>query len=249
MEFLNAEEQEGLRALRSSDSAVADSYRQLQRVLESRAFRRVQENARNFLAFVVVQTLLGRERAIKETTIGARIYGEGAQASGRVRVAAAALRKRLAQYYGEEGRNDLIEIAIPEGAYVPKISDRRPSVALALFENWNPNAEDAHVARILALEGEEQLARQGLRVTHAPSTPEELENAEYGIRGSYFCIQSRLQVNVCVTNFRAGVVIASTTVEETRERLMVVARRVAEFTSGAVRQQSRVPPSDTRGGA
>jgi hypothetical protein len=103
--------------------------RQLERILASRTFTRVQPRTRDFLRFVVSKTLIGRADEIKELTVAIRAFRESVDfnplENSKVRVAGLALRQRLAAYYANEGRNDPIEIAIPTGSYVPEMRKRR----------------------------------------------------------------------------------------------------------------------------
>jgi len=77
----------------------------------------------SFLRFVVSETIHGRGESLKERTVGAAVFGRpvGYDTAGDpiVRVAAAELRKRLAQYYQDPGHESEIRIHLPIGSYVP----------------------------------------------------------------------------------------------------------------------------------
>jgi len=81
-----------------------------------------------FLQFVVEETLAGRSSSVKEYTIGAVVFGRGAEFSPRtdpiVRVQARNLRVRLERYYAGPGADDPLRIELPKGAYVPVFSLR-----------------------------------------------------------------------------------------------------------------------------
>lgn len=95
---------------------------QLQRLLTSSYFshsRRIP----SFLKFVVEQTLAGQHDLLKERTLGIEVFGRDADydtaADSIVRVTAAELRKRIAQYYLEPGHEHELRISMPAGSYVP----------------------------------------------------------------------------------------------------------------------------------
>lgn len=102
----------------SGDAVLA----QTSRVLGSPHFSRSQTLSR-FLRFAVDVTLDGKEQELKEYRLGVDVFGRGEAFDPRVdpivRIQAAKLRARLAEYYSDEGRNDCIVISIPKGGYVP----------------------------------------------------------------------------------------------------------------------------------
>jgi hypothetical protein len=77
-----------------------------------------------FLRYVVQQTLDGHADTLKERTLGVEIFGRepsfDTSADSIVRVAAAEVRKRIAQYYQEEGHEHELRIDLPSGSYVPR---------------------------------------------------------------------------------------------------------------------------------
>jgi hypothetical protein len=95
----------------------------LDRILGSPVFR----NSRRYssvLKFVVETTLDGAPEELKERTIGVAVFGRQADydttADHVVRSAVAEIRKRLAQYYQEEGGEDDVRIELLPGSYVPQ---------------------------------------------------------------------------------------------------------------------------------
>lgn len=101
----------------------------LDRVTASKAFAR-SERHRRFLAFVVEETLAGRQSGVKETVIAADVYDRPSfdpQVDSVVRVEARKLRQRLEDYYTSEGASDTVEIQIPKGAYLPVFQRRAMS--------------------------------------------------------------------------------------------------------------------------
>jgi TolB-like protein/Tfp pilus assembly protein PilF len=94
----------------------------LTRVAESPGFA-ASPRMRDFLGYVVEETLSGRAAEIKGFTIAMEVFGRGDKFDPAndsvVRVEAARLRRLLAAYYAAEGRDDPILIEIPKGTYVP----------------------------------------------------------------------------------------------------------------------------------
>jgi Tol biopolymer transport system component len=101
---------------------------QLSRILSSSAFVNSPRMSR-FLKFVVETTLAGDGPRIKEYVIAVEVFDKAEdydpQADSTVRTEAGKLRAKLARYYGTEGREDSLIIAIPKGTYVPTFGDRR----------------------------------------------------------------------------------------------------------------------------
>jgi len=121
---------------------------QLDRILSSDTFTdapRLQQ----FLDYVVNETLRGRASHIKGFTIAHDVFKRAnpidAQDSTIVRVEAGRLRRRLKDYYVEEGKQDPIHIRIPKGGYVPVFEELPPPTG----ENADsrPAAEAPHTLR------------------------------------------------------------------------------------------------------
>ena len=95
---------------------------QLDRILQSSQFRG-SDKQREFLSFVVNETLADRASQLKGYTIAVAVYGrkEGfdPQVDPIVRVEAGRLRRALEHYYLTAGENDPVRIEIPKGGYVP----------------------------------------------------------------------------------------------------------------------------------
>ena len=77
-----------------------------------------------FLRYVVRHTLAGHADEVKERTLGIEIFGRSADydtsSDPIVRVTAAEIRKRIAQYYQEPGHEVEIRVSLPAGSYVPQ---------------------------------------------------------------------------------------------------------------------------------
>lgn len=97
---------------------------QLQTILNSGNFS-ASMRMKEFLRFLVEETLAGREYQLKAYTIGREIFGRGKDFDSLtdpvVRVEAGKLRSKLNRYYADNQMEgvDLIRIEIPKGSYVP----------------------------------------------------------------------------------------------------------------------------------
>ena len=96
---------------------------QLDRLLASPYFSHSRRFP-NFLRFVVEHTLAGDVEDIKERTLGIEIFGKDADydtaADPIVRVTAAEIRKRVAQYYQDPAHDQELRITLPSGSYIPQ---------------------------------------------------------------------------------------------------------------------------------
>ncbi|MBW1784090.1 MAG: hypothetical protein JRL30_25545 [Deltaproteobacteria bacterium] len=95
---------------------------QLERILQHADFR-ASEKQRQFLSFIVNETLEDRGPQLKGYTIAVAVYGRtddfDPQVDPIVRVEAGRLRRALEHYYLTAGKNDPVRIEIPKGGYVP----------------------------------------------------------------------------------------------------------------------------------
>ncbi|MGO9093968.1 MAG: hypothetical protein ACLQGV_01985 [Bryobacteraceae bacterium] len=107
---------------------------QLERTMASDAFRG-SKRSREFLTHIVERTLNGESDLLKERLIGVHLYGKsGAYDTGSdstVRVRANEVRRRLAQYAAQLGKDEAFHILLPAGSYVPEF---RPAARRAPLE-------------------------------------------------------------------------------------------------------------------
>jgi hypothetical protein len=105
-----------------TDAEKALVLEQLERLLASPYFSH-SKRFPNFLRFVVQHALAGQGDLLKERTLGIEIFGRSPDYDTAtdpiVRVTAAEIRKRIAQYYQEQGREEELRISLPSGSYVP----------------------------------------------------------------------------------------------------------------------------------
>ena len=103
--------------------------RQLERLLASAVFANAGRMSR-FLKFVVEKMLAGECERLKEYVIGVEVFDRDARYDPRVdsivRVEAARLRAKLAEYYAGEGRGDAVVLGLPKGGYAPTAALRDP---------------------------------------------------------------------------------------------------------------------------
>lgn len=113
----------------SSDYDREEIVDALQRVLTSNEFRQAPRS-RDFLAYVVSETLAGRAERLSERTVGRRALERGPEFDGRtdstVRVRATRVRTALERYYAGEGADDPVQIVLAPGSYVAEFA-RRPT--------------------------------------------------------------------------------------------------------------------------
>jgi hypothetical protein len=111
-------------SLEWSEETKAQALAQLARVLESHHFHS-SKRCSLFLRYVVEHTLNNHHEPLKERTLGIEIFGRDAMYDTAqdpvVRTTAGEVRKRLAQYYQEAGRQQEPRISLPAGGYVPEI--------------------------------------------------------------------------------------------------------------------------------
>ena len=112
---------------------------QLQRILTSPEFQ-ATDRQREFLQFVVTETLAGRSHEIKGYTVATRVFGRREDFDQAidpiVSIQANKLRRALERYYLVAGQQDPVRIDIPKGTYVPTFceqtgveSDRTSSIS------------------------------------------------------------------------------------------------------------------------
>jgi adenylate cyclase len=101
----------------------------LTRVLGSKVFESAGR-AREFLRFIVEEALAGRGDRLKGYSIAVHVFERpadfDAQSDPLVRVEAGRLRRRLAEYYQGQGRDDAVRIELPRGGYSPTFVRHQP---------------------------------------------------------------------------------------------------------------------------
>src|ERR1700733_315363 len=106
-----------------SESEKSEGRLQLERLFANAHFSQ-SKRFPSFLRFVTEMTLAGETDGIKERTLGVEIFGRDAEydtaSDPIVRVTAAEIRKRVAQYYQDTAHEDELRITLPSGSYIPQ---------------------------------------------------------------------------------------------------------------------------------
>ncbi len=96
-------------------------------ILDSKSFTR-SDRCSQFLRYIVEQSLSGNADDLKEYSLGLEVFGRPSSFDPRtdtiVRVQARRLRKKLEEYYYNEGSADPVVIDLAKGAYVPTFRSR-----------------------------------------------------------------------------------------------------------------------------
>lgn len=142
---------------------------QLERVIASRHFCNAPRLSR-FLSYLVEECLAGRVDRVKGYSIGLEVFDKtddfDPQTDTIVRVQARALRRKLSQYYAQEGAQDPVHISIPKGSYEPIFEpfgaiqeltqsaipsgaqpSIRPSIAVLPFDDLSEDSDQGFMAQ------------------------------------------------------------------------------------------------------
>lgn len=135
-----------------SEEEKSAAQEQLERLLSNPYFSHSRRFP-SFLRYVVDKTLTGQEDALKERTLGIEIFGRqpdyDTSSDPIVRVTAAEIRKRIAQYYQEPGHENELRISLLAGSYVPQfhpptaVRDEAPPQVVPEPETLLPDAVTA----------------------------------------------------------------------------------------------------------
>jgi hypothetical protein len=162
---------------------------QIQRIIQSKAFR-TSEVHRNLLQYLAEKSLAGTAGSLKEYTVGLDVFAKPASYDPRqesvVRMHAARLRQKLAEYYRTEGVDDPVIVDLPKGGFKVTFEAREiaPEPVVALTEEAAPK-RGFSTPRILgallvlalvcvAVLGSELWRATTARVDRAPSLSPEL---------------------------------------------------------------------------
>jgi len=125
-----------------SDQPADERTALVHRISASPQFRRAAK-LREFLTYVVEQTLNGQGDSLNEQQIGQAVFGRGADYSPAednvVRAHARQLRVKLAEYFADSGKAEPLLVEIPKGSYVPIFSPRPsapPLPAAPVHKHW-----------------------------------------------------------------------------------------------------------------
>lgn len=121
----------------SEVATVQERLALLERAASSRQLRRAAR-LREFLLYVGKQVVEHGVESIPEQQIGHAVFGRAesydTSLDNIVRVNASELRKRLEQYFEEEGSSEELILTIPRGSYTPLFSRRLVPATAAFYE-------------------------------------------------------------------------------------------------------------------
>jgi hypothetical protein len=134
----------------AANPEAAEVHAWLNRVVESKSFRSSKRSA-SFLRFVIEHRLAHPGEPLKERVIAAELFGRPASYDSSedaiVRVAAHDVRRRLAQYYTQEGARDPVRVVLQQGSYTPQFSVAPSIPPLAPIDSALPLPEPTPIAR------------------------------------------------------------------------------------------------------
>src|SRR3954471_100240 len=127
----------------TGESLLVDRKAALSAVLESKEFSRAPALAK-LLKYLCEKSFEGRVHEIKEFSIATEVYGRsenfGEKRDSVVRVEMSRLRKRLVNYYADEGTQQALRIVIPAGTYAPEFEPQTLGVAIAAAPPATPRS-------------------------------------------------------------------------------------------------------------
>ncbi len=199
---------------------------QLNRVLKSPLFRR-SPRAREFLRYVVEETLKGRGDRLDQVSIGIRALGRGEDfypsEDPIVRMQAGRVRRALEAYYRDQGAGDSILIELPKGSYEPAFEVREsapgaahpandpdswPSLLVSPLRKLTDRKDVEFIAQGLASDLAAELSREKtIQVFLAPDAkpePEHTCRARFELSGTLGLRGDDLKVNFHLVDRETG---------------------------------------------
>lgn len=231
MSCLPEADQAELAKLRQRDPFAREVLSQLEAILTSHSFERLQEKGRDCLDYLVSMKLLGRSEEIKEVSIAIAVWKETTdydpKIDNKVRVACQDLRGRLQEYYATEGKSAPIGITIETRTFVPKIEDRRVSIAVGQFENWNPNGSEDHLCLTLRAEIAHQLECAGTIVQFDDGLKSD-RKTKYALRGTLSLVDGELHVHMQLYECSARSAVFDDSFVSRRNDLLKLCRQASD---------------------
>ena len=137
----------------SSRSALIRA--ELEKIVSSPVFARA-DRLSQFLRLIVDNSLQTGSEPLKETIIGAQVYGRtigyDPKAEPIVRIEARRLRLKLEEYYAGPGSKDRVIITVPTGGYAPHFEIRPESLhqVIALPTPQKPSSKPGFLSGAIA---------------------------------------------------------------------------------------------------
>jgi hypothetical protein len=129
-----------------SEEVKAEVNRQLGRLLGNSHFSH-SKRFPSFMRFIVQEELEGRGDQLKERSLGIEVFGREADydttSDPIVRVTAAEIRKRIAQYYQESANPNELRISLPPGSYIPHFEWPKSSATISApdGQDWSSESQ------------------------------------------------------------------------------------------------------------
>jgi hypothetical protein len=127
---------------------------QLERILADPLFKHSKRYP-NLFRYVVEHTLDDATADLKERTLGVAVFGReptyDTSTDPIVRATAGEIRKRIAQYYQEPGREKELRISLSPGSYVPEFTTPAISVSVPSAEVPHPAPSHSHAWAVAAI--------------------------------------------------------------------------------------------------
>jgi serine/threonine-protein kinase len=239
------------------------------RIVKSRAFTSSERMGR-LLRFLVEQSIAGQAEQLKEYQLGVDVFDRGADFDPRidpiVRVEMRRLRSKLAAYYEAEGREELIRLEIPTGAYVPRLvarssldpvpPDAPPATHMVVlpFSNLSSDPETDYFSDGLTEELIHALARaDGLRVVAWGTASRLKERREQWaaiaselkvgtiLQGSVRRAGDRLRILVNLVEAQSGFYLWSETYDRTMADWFAIQEEIAQSVAESLKARLLKP--------
>lgn len=194
---------------------------QLDKLLSSSEFSR-SKRLKEFLQFLVSETLAGRSKNLKEYTVAVEVFGKDRsfdpKESNIVRVEAGRLRRVLDQYYLSTGKNDPVKIEIPKGTYAPTIypvtpinneelgqQSPYPSVMVFPLDNQSGDSELTYFTDGLTEDLITHLNRfHNLQVIACQTEQSVDQNIRFKLQGSIRCSGNTIRISTQLLDVMTG---------------------------------------------
>lgn len=196
---------------------------QLSKILRSQIFRS-SDMLKNFLAFVVKESISEGGANLKQYTIAIHAFGRSEDFDSTedpiVRIQASRLRRHLEVYYKEEGKSDSIAISLPKGGYTPKFERTvqkeysiSNSIGVSPIKNLNPDHSEDHIVEGFTQELIMELGRyKHLEVIKLDLIGNEIMRnsiARFSLEGSFRHYSSSVKISVILLDNLNGQIIWS----------------------------------------
>jgi adenylate cyclase len=187
---------------------------QLERILASDDFD-TSERSREFLRFVVEETLRGHADAVNQHQIATSVFGRrddfDPTTDPIVRMQAGRVRRALEHYYLTAGRDDPLVIEIPKGSYIPQFrrevtTHARPTLLVETFSNATEDPSVDFMAQGLASD----LAIELDRYRHfdvslgQPQEPPRASHPRFSVSGTLATVEDALKISLRLVDADTG---------------------------------------------